>query len=35
LGKMLFEFSLKTRDGSFLPELPQNVQDQIEAELES
>ena len=35
LGKMLFEFSLKTRDGSFLPELPQNVQEQMEAELES
>ena len=35
LGKMLFEFSLKTRDGSFLAELPQGVQDQIEAELES
>lgn len=35
LGKMLFEFSLKTRDGSFLPELPANVQEQIEAELES
>lgn len=35
LGKMLFEFSLKTRDGSFLPELPQGTQTQIEAELES
>jgi hypothetical protein len=35
LGKMLFEFSLKTRDGSFLAELPPGRQDQIEAELES
>lgn len=33
LGKMLFEFSLKTRDGSFLPELPQS-QEPLEAELE-
>ncbi|AFY36661.1 hypothetical protein Lepto7376_0216 [[Leptolyngbya] sp. PCC 7376] len=35
LGKMLFEFSLKTRDGSFLAELPESMQEQMEAELES
>lgn len=35
LGKMLFEFSLKTRDGSFLAELPPAPEEQIEAELES
>lgn len=34
LGKMLFEFSLKTRDGSLLPELPATVSEEIKAELE-
>jgi uncharacterized protein YukE len=35
LGKMLFEFSLKTRDGNFLAELPEASQAQIRAELEA
>ena len=35
LGKMLFEFSLKTRNGSALAELPEGVKDQMEARLES
>lgn len=35
LGKMLFEFSLKTRNGSSLAELPEAVKDQMEARLES
>lgn len=35
LGKMLFEFSLKTRNGSSLAELPQGIKEQMEARLES
>ena len=35
LGKMLFEFSLKTRNGSSLAELPEGIKDQMEARLES
>ena len=35
LGKMLFEFSLKTRSGSSLAELPEGIKEQMEARLES